>query len=225
MNSNSTFPSLVVIIRHGEKPGNPANDDKGGMNLSILGSARAAALPSLFTPNPVTTPVTTLMQPSCGVAQGQSAQFTGTYSSSGLTVGPPLLPVPNFLFATKQSSNSNRPYETIVPLSQALPGAPISIDNSYSDKHYADLAAEILTTNPAKYANQVVLICWHHGKIPELAEAFKVPKPEMKNYDPWPATVFDIIFQITWTNGQAALAIGYQKLLFGDSASEKNLQS
>jgi hypothetical protein len=209
-----------MIIRHGEKPGNPANDGDGGPDLSILGSARAAALPSLFTPSPASMPLTppTPMQPSCCVAPDKD-HFTGKYVSSGLPALPPLFPVPNFLFATQQSGTkddpgSNRPYETITPLSEAL---QLSINNNYSNNDYADVVTEILTTNPAKYANQVVLICWHHGNIPKLVEAFGVPASELP-FPKWPATVFDLVCQITWSGTQAGLTIGYQQLLFGDSA-------
>jgi hypothetical protein len=41
----SKGPKQVLIIRHGEKCGDPKKDDDG--NLSVRGSARAAALPSL----------------------------------------------------------------------------------------------------------------------------------------------------------------------------------
>ena len=59
---SSNFPSLVIIIRHGEKAGDPSNDAKGGPDLSIRGSARAAALPSLFTLDPAATPPTPLVE-------------------------------------------------------------------------------------------------------------------------------------------------------------------
>ena len=218
----STFPTLVMIIRHGEKPGDPANDSDGGPDLSIRGSARAAALPSLFTPDPNTTPVGQEPQTTCGLAQGSKTQYAGTYGSATVPTGPSIFPVPNFLFATQQESppnGSNRPYETIVPVSEALPGAPVYINNSWPNASYACVATEILTTNPAKYANQVVLICWHHGNIPALVQQFKVPKSQIEkfNFTKWPPTVFDAIFMITWPKGQATLNIGYQQLLYGDT--------
>ena len=43
-------PAQILIIRHGEKIGDPKKDDDGGRHLSIRGSARAAGLPSLFVP-------------------------------------------------------------------------------------------------------------------------------------------------------------------------------
>jgi hypothetical protein len=212
-----------MIIRHGEKPGDPASDSSGGPDLSIVGSARAAALPSLFTPNPATTPVGSEPQTTCGLAQSANGEYAGTYGSATAPTGPPLFPVPNFLFATQQtaSGGSNRPYETIVPLSEALPGAPVFINNGYPNGNYADVATEILTTNPAKYAGQVVLICWHHGNIPALAEQFQVPAKEIKklNFTKWPPTVFDVIFLITWPGGQATLNLGYQQLLYGDTSA------
>ena len=44
--STPKFPQLVMIIRHGEKPGNPATDTNGGPNLSVLGSATVSHMPS-----------------------------------------------------------------------------------------------------------------------------------------------------------------------------------
>ena len=76
MTTTSLFPSAVMIIRHGEKPGDPSNDNDGGPNLSILGSARAAALPSLFTPDPTQSP---FMGPqlTCDLATFFEGEFGG----------------------------------------------------------------------------------------------------------------------------------------------------
>ena len=77
MSDAGQYPSLVMIIRHGEKPGNPADDTNGGTHLSILGSARAAALPSLFTPDPTATPINKLAQLACDVKPHKIAEFGG----------------------------------------------------------------------------------------------------------------------------------------------------
>jgi hypothetical protein len=63
-------PSQVLIIRHGEKVGDPKKDDDGGRHLSIPGSARAAALPSLFAP--------ALPQLSCKLSH-VAGEFVGSY--------------------------------------------------------------------------------------------------------------------------------------------------
>jgi hypothetical protein len=44
------YPVQVLMIRHGEKLGNSSDDIDGGPDPSLRGSARAAALPSLFAP-------------------------------------------------------------------------------------------------------------------------------------------------------------------------------
>jgi hypothetical protein len=217
-----------MIIRHGEKPGSPAQDTNGGPDLSLRGSARAAALPSLFTPDPSAVPPAKNppQQLSCDIEAGKSQQFSGTYSSSGVPAGSPRFPVPNFLFATQQSKNSNRPVETITPLSEALaslnnPGINSKIHHHYPDASYKELAKEILNT-PQTYGGQVILICWHHGKAPNLAEHLGVSQSQIAPWKPWKPEIFDLIFQITWDDsGQANLEVGYQQLLFNDTSASK----
>ena len=75
------------------------------------------------------------------------------------------LPKPDFLFATHVRPHSNRPVETITPLSEAL-GLPIS--HEIEDKEFATLAKELLS---GRYAGKVVLVAWHHGSLPGLARA------------------------------------------------------
>ena len=141
MATSTQYPSLVMIIRHGEKPGKSGSEKDGGPHLSERGSARAAALPTLFTPDPTaTTPVTGMRQLCCDVTAGSTGQFVGAYSSSGIAAGQSRFQTPDFLFATKQDppeTGSNRPVETITPLAQAL---KMTIHHHYADKQYDDLA-------------------------------------------------------------------------------------
>jgi hypothetical protein len=212
------FPLLVMIIRHGEKPGDPSNED-GGPDLSILGSARAAALPSLFIPSPLSGNVSQL---TCKLAVGAESQFTGVYGSSKLPATESRFPTPSFLFATAPSNSSSRPVETITPLAQALQffnNPTLTINDSFANDSngISGLKAEILQ-KPNIYGGQVVLICWHHGTIPELTEAFGVPSNELP-WTKWPSTTFDLIFYITWpseTSPNALLNIFAQQLLYGD---------
>jgi hypothetical protein len=120
---------------------------------------------------------------------------------------PPRLPKPDALFATDVSKHSNRPIETITPLSQAL---HLQINHDYADRETAAVAKDVLS---GKFAGKVVLICWHHGEIPHLAEAFGVVNPPK----PWNDTVFDQIWKIQWVDGQARLTTLPQELLKGDS--------
>jgi len=102
MKNKNQNPKMVMVIRHGEKPGDPDNDKDGGPHLSILGSARAAALPSLFTPAPNGSTINGLHQLAADLSIGKKAvHFTGTYSSTVAEAGQPRFPPPDFLFATE----------------------------------------------------------------------------------------------------------------------------
>ena len=226
MTTNAQFPKLVMIIRHGEKPGNPDNDKEGGPNLSILGSARAAALPSLFTPDPTNSSASG-PQLTCDLAVGSEGKFAGNYGDSKLKAGGSRLQTPNFLFATKPSNSSSRPVETITPTAQALqflnndPKLKIHHKFTNDSAGIAALKAEILN-NPTTYGDQVILICWHHGMIPDLIQAFGVPACQLP-WAKWPGTVFDLVFSITWPSNQPQLSVAPQQLLYTDSATAPDL--
>ncbi|WP_229739349.1 hypothetical protein [Edaphobacter dinghuensis] len=117
------------------------------------------------------------------------------------------LPVPQVLFATHVSKHSNRPVETITPLAAAL---KLPIDSTIMDDDYDALAKELLS---GKYAGKVVLVAWHHGKIPQLAAALGAQPP----YTPWPAEQFDRVWRIDYKDGKAILTDLPQSLLPGDS--------
>lgn len=108
--STNTAPGQVLIIRHGERLGDPKKDDDGGRHLSIQGSARAAALPTLFIP--------ALPQLSCALHH-KAAEFHGRYLPIPIKGKAPRFPTPNYIFATQRSKNSNRPVETVTPLGTA----------------------------------------------------------------------------------------------------------
>lgn len=102
---------------------------------------------------------------------------------------------PDTIFAADTSKHSNRPIETVMPLSQAL---HLSIDHDYQDEETAAIAKEILS---GRYAGKVVLICWRHGEIPHLAGALGVVDAPAK----WDDAVFDQIWEIQWADGNAKL--------------------
>jgi hypothetical protein len=190
-----------MIVRHGEKLGDSSEDKDGGPNLSTRGSARAAALPQLFVP---------AGQPyGCAWSAGQGQSFSGQYVLAQTAGTAPRFSTPDFLFATQASKNSNRPVETITPLSAAL---NLTYDDKHADSDYARVASDILTNS--KYVGKVVLVCWHHGNIPNLAAALGVTNPPA-----WPGSVFDRVWVISYSNGTASLANDAQMLLYGDSTS------
>jgi phosphohistidine phosphatase SixA len=114
---------------------------------------------------------------------------------------------PQVLFATHLSAHSNRPVETITPLAAAL---RLPINSEYMNEDYAGLAAELLS---GRYAGKVVLVSWHHGKIPQLVTALGGKPP----YAPWPEEQFDRIWRIEWVGGKAVVTDLPQGLLAGDS--------
>jgi phosphohistidine phosphatase SixA len=107
-------------------------------------------------------------------------------------VFPAQFPRPDYLIATKRSKNSNRPVETITPLSKVLHE---EIEAKYGDKEYDQLAHELLTD--PKYAGKTVLIAWHHGNLPELAEALGAKDAP----DKWDDDVFNRVWEITYEKG------------------------
>jgi len=198
----STFgPNQVLIVRHGEKLGDPKKNNDGGRHLSIQGSARAAALPSLFIP--------ALPELSCKLDH-TGMEFIGLYRSIPLKGKAARFPTPNFIFATERSKDSKRPIETVSPLATAL-NLPINDE-------YGDNPAEIKTMTDAiltelAFAGKIVLVCWHHGTIPDVAKALGVSKPPK-----WDGKVFDRVWQITFPKGKATLTDLPQMLLYGDAA-------
>jgi hypothetical protein len=113
---------------------------------------------------------------------------------------------PDFLFATARSKNSNRPFETIMPLSSTL-NLPIS--NEIENENFADLAKLLLG---GQYAGKVVLVAWHHGKLPDLTKALGATPPYV-----WPDTQFDHIWRIDYLDGKAKLTDIPMQLMPGDS--------
>src|SRR6478752_1084661 len=95
--SSKGGPATIYLIRHGEKLGDPGNDKDGGPHLSVRGSARAAAIPLLFTP----TSVVSGSQggaPSCSLAT-HGVAFAGSYVEEKLaSVGNPRFSPPHAIF-------------------------------------------------------------------------------------------------------------------------------
>ena len=200
-------PKEIMIIRHGEKAGDPSDDSTGGINLAIQGSPRAAALPTLF--------YSGQMALSCQLAASESS-FNGQYQATSIPEIQPRFDTPNFLFATKASQNSNRPVETVTPTSLAL-GLPINdqFEDSEDPTSGIPALASALFSNP-EYERQIILICWHHGSIPALTEALYATPPGK-----WSGKVFDYLWKIKYdysgSKPQGTCEQHYEKLLYGDS--------
>ncbi len=119
----------------------------------------------------------------------------------------------DYLFATAQSSHSNRSYLTIQPLALQL---NLKINNLFtdSDKDIAELVNYIQTSSEFNGAN--ILICWHHEKLLEIAKALgALPNTLPKN---WPDEVYGWLIQLIYNaNGTLITSTTLEeKLMYND---------
>jgi hypothetical protein len=103
----------------------------------------------------------------------------------------------DYLFASKDSEASHRPFLTLLPLAYAINK---TIDPQFKDKDYSSLVDDIQTNSEKKFDNSNILICWHHGEILELAQSLGVKCSDLPPSSNWPKTwpedVFGWLLQI-----------------------------
>ncbi len=121
---------------------------------------------------------------------------------------PPRLRKPDALFATARSKHSDRPLETITPLSLAT---GLFVNHTFDDHDTAGLVTELMS---GKYGGKVVVVSWHHGELPHLAQALGIANPPH-----WEDTTFNQIWQIQYVDGQAVLTPIAENLMPGDPAT------
>ena len=105
---------------------------------------------------------------------------------------------PDFVFAAAKTEKSIRSWRTMIPLCEAI-GVPL--DSSTRGKDYLDLAVKLLSDGV--YAGKLVVVCWSHDQIPELAAALSAPAGDYPS--PWDASVFDLILQLDYSNDSQPL--------------------
>ena len=119
----------------------------------------------------------------------------------------------NYVFATAKSKMSVRPIETIQPLAEFC---KTKINAKFRDEDFYKLAKEI--TGKKKYDQSVVVICWHHGKIPHLIEALGgIAGVHPIENGHWDDRVFDRVIRMTKTENGILVESLPQRLLYGDS--------
>lgn len=101
---------------------------------------------------------------------------------------------PTFLIAASESKHSTRCIETIKPLS-AKTG--ISIDATFADQDYGALSHQLLSLPQYAADDVLIVLCWHHGNIPSMANALRAPKGSYP--DPWDAQVFNKIIVLKYS--------------------------
>jgi hypothetical protein len=191
----------IMIIRHAEKPdstnsGVTETGQRSKHDLIVRGWERAGALVCFFAPNkgPVQNP---------HIAQ------------------------PQFLFASKPGkdpkfqpgngveSKSNRPQETLLPLSKRL---KLKINTQYAKGKEEKVAAA------AQKCDGVVLIAWQHECIDAIVKS--LPGKHALLPKKWPGNRFDIVYVLDLqSRGEYKFLQVAQCLLAGDQGTPiKNLR-
>src|SRR5215472_11775296 len=126
MSSSANSSILVMIIRHGEKLGDSSNDKDDGPNLSMRGSARAAALPQLFAP--------AAMPDGCALTKAAKLHRR-LRSRADCRDGAAVLHTGLYI-RDERVEGQQSPVETITPLSAGL---NLTYDDKRSDSDYAQV--------------------------------------------------------------------------------------
>jgi hypothetical protein len=95
------------------------------------------------------------------------------------------------LFAAADSKNSHRPRLTLEPLSRAL---HLPIVTNYNNKAPAMLADEL----KSKPHGHEILVCWHHGKIPELMRDLGADPSALLPDGKWPDDEFGWVIELRY---------------------------
>ena len=122
----------------------------------------------------------------------------------------------DYICSTQPSYQSMRPVQTVRPLSEKF---GLNIKSKYRDGEFLQLAEKILDSE--KYDGKTILICWHHGKLPQLINALGGEWNEcpIDHEGKWYDKVFDCIVTIehdTFTEGTVTKQFD-QQLLYGDT--------
>jgi phosphohistidine phosphatase SixA len=112
------------------------------------------------------------------------------------------------------AEKSERTRRTLEPLSKAI---HLPLDTRFSNKQYQALADD-LRAHP--YGREI-LICWHHGKIPDLIRAFGGDPDLLIANGKWPKGTYDWIvdlrFDAAGKLSDAGETIVHEHLMPGDS--------
>jgi hypothetical protein len=185
-------PEVIYIIRHGEKPVEPPLS-----GVDFEGSENAhSLLPQGWQRSGA---LVALFAPALGPLQAglrtPTALISPTWGGAGKTA-------------------EHRAYQTILGLRDRL-GLPI--DSPFPEGQEPQLAASVV-----RGYSGVVLICWEHSRIPELASALPVTSGTVIPQK-WPPSRFDVIWTFTLVPGPGPARYVFsqipQQLLSGDLAT------
>ena len=108
---------------------------------------------------------------------------------------PATFGTPQFLIATAVSKHSMRPIETLAPLANKLGTVPFT--HNRQDYDTTGLANELLLDE--RYLGALIVVCWHHGTLPALAQALGAPVDTFPGV--WDDGVFNLILDLKYIGG------------------------
>jgi hypothetical protein len=123
----------------------------------------------------------------------QHAQELVSYFQTDKKVTQYGTPVAIYAMAPSDSDESQRPIETVTPLAKAL---GLTINKQFAQTDFEPLKAAIM--NNSAYDGKMVLICWEHKVIPDLAAALGVsPEPSK-----WHGSDFTTVYRINFDSNK-----------------------
>jgi hypothetical protein len=151
------------------------------------------------------------------IVQGwqRAGALAAFFAPSGGLFQNPYIATPQFVYASQvgQSSKSERPQETITPLVAKL-GTNVEVNFNFSKGQEASLAASAIA------CTGVVLICWQHENIPDIANNIPVsPNNKTPVPDQWPDDRFDVVWIFDFDTSAGGYTFNQvpQLLLDGDT--------
>jgi hypothetical protein len=97
----------------------------------------------------------------------------------------------DYLFAAADSRSSHRPRLTVEPTANEL---GLTIDTQFKNQQFLELVDKIQSLPQGTN----ILICWHHGKIPQLLRALGANPEGLLPNGKWPGDVFDWLIELRY---------------------------
>jgi hypothetical protein len=121
---------------------------------------------------------------------------------------------PDYLFAAADSKASRRSRLTLEPLSKAT---GLAIDDRFKDKQFQELAQDLRSKPHGKR----ILICWHHGEIPQLVAALGADPGKLFPKGKWPPEVFGWVIKLRYgPDGHLVEAVRINEHLMPDDTDK-----
>jgi hypothetical protein len=120
--------------------------------------------------------------------QARAEAYVGYFRSLRLDSQPVHL---DYLVAAEDSDHSMRSRLTLDPLARSIGLKP---DLRFQSKRPQDLVREL----KARSHGKVILVCWHHGEIPELLRDLGVDPNRLLPEGEWPAQQFGWMLRLRY---------------------------